>query len=51
MELRPFGGTGLSVPILGFGAGHIGDPALDEGEVGRLLQNKFQGLLKVGTCL
>jgi hypothetical protein len=36
MERRPFGRTGLTVPILGFGAGHVGDPALDEAEVGRI---------------
>jgi aryl-alcohol dehydrogenase-like predicted oxidoreductase len=47
MELRPFGRTGLSVPILGFGAGHVGDPALDEGEVGRLLH----GALDLGVTL
>ena len=37
MESRPFGRTGLTVPLLGLGAGHIGDPALSEDEVGRLL--------------
>ena len=37
MEHRPFGDTGLRVPIMGFGAGHIGDPGLGEDEVGRLL--------------
>jgi aryl-alcohol dehydrogenase-like predicted oxidoreductase len=47
MELRPFGDTGLTVPILGFGAGHVGDPALDEGEVGRLLH----GALDLGVTL
>jgi aryl-alcohol dehydrogenase-like predicted oxidoreductase len=47
MELRPFGRTGLSVPILGFGAGHVGDPAMDEGEVGRLLH----GALDLGVTL
>ncbi|HET9212274.1 MAG TPA: aldo/keto reductase [Thermoanaerobaculia bacterium] len=47
MELRPFGNTGLTVPILGFGAGHIGDPALDEVEAGRLLH----GALDLGVTL
>ena len=35
MDLRPFGNTGLTVPALGFGAGHVGDPAVEEAEVGR----------------
>ena len=47
MELRPFGRTGLTVPILGFGAGHVGDPALAEAEVDRLLQ----GALDLGVTL
>lgn len=47
MELRPFGRTGLTVPCLGFGAGHVGDPALDEAEVGRLLH----GALDLGVTL
>ena len=47
MELRPFGRTGLTVPILGFGAGHVGDPALPEAEVGRLLH----GALDLGVTL
>ncbi|MEA2604832.1 MAG: hypothetical protein QOF89_5824 [Acidobacteriota bacterium] len=47
MERRPFGRTGLTVPILGFGAGHVGDPALDEAEVGRLLH----GALDLGVNL
>jgi aryl-alcohol dehydrogenase-like predicted oxidoreductase len=47
MELRPFGTTGLTVPVLGFGAGHVGDPALDETEVGRLLN----GALDLGVTL
>jgi aryl-alcohol dehydrogenase-like predicted oxidoreductase len=47
MERRPFGRTGLTVPILGFGAGHVGDPALDEAEVGRLLH----GALDLGVTL
>lgn len=47
MEKRPFGKTGLTVPILGFGGGHIGDPALSEEEVGRLLH----GALDLGVTL
>ncbi|HEX3527732.1 MAG TPA: aldo/keto reductase [Thermoanaerobaculia bacterium] len=47
MEQRDFGRTGLRVPILGFGAGHIGDPALPEEEVGRLLH----GALDLGVTL
>ena len=47
MELRPFGRTGLTVPVLGFGAGHVGDPAMDEAEVGRLLH----GALDLGVAL
>jgi aryl-alcohol dehydrogenase-like predicted oxidoreductase len=35
--LRPFGTTGLQVSPLGFGAGHIGDPAMGEAEVAALL--------------
>jgi aryl-alcohol dehydrogenase-like predicted oxidoreductase len=47
MDERPFGTTGLRVPVLGFGAGHIGDPALSEEEVGRLLH----GALDLGVTL
>ncbi|HZF08879.1 MAG TPA: aldo/keto reductase [Thermoanaerobaculia bacterium] len=47
MEHRPFGRTGLSVPVLGFGAGHVGDPALSDSEVGRLLH----GALDLGVTL
>lgn len=34
---RPLGATGLEVPALGLGAGHIGDPALPDREIDRLL--------------
>lgn len=34
---RPFGATGLTVSVLGFGAGKIGDAALDDVAAGRLL--------------
>jgi aryl-alcohol dehydrogenase-like predicted oxidoreductase len=47
MDHRPFGRTGLTVPRLGFGAGHVGDPALDETEVERLLH----GALDLGVTL
>jgi aryl-alcohol dehydrogenase-like predicted oxidoreductase len=47
MDHRPFGRTGLTFPCLGFGAGHVGDPALAEAEVGRLLH----GVLDLGVTL
>lgn len=47
MIVRPFGTTGLSVSALGFGAGHIGDLALDEREAERLLN----GVLDAGVTL
>ena len=37
MLVRPFGNAGIDVPALGFGAGHIGGPELDEREAGDLL--------------
>jgi len=37
MHIRDLGTTGLQVSALGYGAGHISDPSLDEAEVGRLL--------------
>ena len=37
MIRRALGATGLTVPALGLGAGQLGDAALDEAEVGRLL--------------
>jgi aryl-alcohol dehydrogenase-like predicted oxidoreductase len=37
MDLRDFGATGLSVTPLGFGAMQIGDPAIDDRDAGRLL--------------
>jgi len=47
MEYRAFGNTGLSVSALGFGAGHIGDPATDESKTERLLN----GVLDMGINL
>lgn len=37
MEYRSLGRVGLTVSALGFGAGAIGDPAMDEAHVSRLL--------------
>lgn len=37
MEYRNFGKTGLHVPVLGFGAGHIGSPGVEEKAVELLL--------------
>src|SRR5690242_5287133 len=37
MLYRTFGASGLTVSVLGFGAGQIGDPGLDEAAAGQLL--------------
>lgn len=37
MEQRAFGATGLRVPVLGFGAGHIGAPGASDVEACRVL--------------
>ena len=37
MQLRPFGRTGLHVPLLGFGAMQLGDPRIAEDDAARLL--------------
>ena len=37
MQYRPFGRTGLTVSVLGFGAGQVGDARMPEEEAGRLL--------------
>ncbi len=47
MEQRALGNTGLTVSALGFGAGHVGRPELDEADVGRLLN----GALDMGITL
>ena len=36
---RPFGKAGFDVSVLGFGAGHIGDPAMSEDRVAKLLHD------------
>lgn len=51
METRPFGRTGLTVPALGFGAGHVGDDALDDADAGALLHRVLDlGLTFVDTA-
>ncbi|WP_243316440.1 aldo/keto reductase [Geothrix paludis] len=45
--LRPYGSTGMVVSLLGFGAGHIGDPAFSEKDCGAFLH----GLLDAGVTL
>lgn len=47
MERRPFGGSGLEVSVLGFGAGHVGRADMPEEEAGRLLN----GVLDAGLNL
>lgn len=48
---RPFGATGLSVSPLGFGAGQIGSPALDEQAVARLLNEVLDcGITLIDTA-
>ncbi len=44
---RPFGATGLTVPVLGLGAGQLGDARLDDAAAGRLLN----GALDLGVTL
>ena len=39
MRMRSFGETGLKVSVLGFGALQIGDPALAETHVARVLNH------------
>jgi aryl-alcohol dehydrogenase-like predicted oxidoreductase len=48
---RPFGNTGLTVPILGFGAGGIGDPSLSESDAGALLNSVVDlGVVLIDTA-
>lgn len=51
MLKRPYGRSGLSVPILGFGAMQVGDPALEEARVARLLHHVLDaGLALLDTA-
>jgi aryl-alcohol dehydrogenase-like predicted oxidoreductase len=47
VELRPLGQTGLSVSVLGLGAGRIGEPAASDADVERLVA----GALDAGVTL
>lgn len=47
IPIRDYGTTGLRVPALGYGAGKIGDPNLDEGFVSELLNQ----ILDLGVTL
>jgi aryl-alcohol dehydrogenase-like predicted oxidoreductase len=51
LPLRSFGSTGLRVPLLGFGAMQVGDPALDEARAARLLNHVLDaGLTLLDTA-
>lgn len=51
METRPLGETGIQVPVLGFGAGHIGGEDLSEAEAGRLLNEVLDlGITLIDTA-
>jgi aryl-alcohol dehydrogenase-like predicted oxidoreductase len=51
MQQRAYGSTGLRVPVLGFGAMQVGDPALGETHVERLLHHVLDaGLTLIDTA-
>lgn len=51
MDVRPFGGTGLTVPVLGFGAMQLGDPRIPEAQVASLLHRALDlGLTLIDTA-
>ena len=51
MERRPFGQTGLRVPVLGFGAMQLGDPRVPEDHAARLLNHALDlGLTLIDTA-
>lgn len=51
MQSRPLGSTGLTVPIIGLGAGHIGSPHLSDSHVDSLLQTAFDnGVTLIDTA-
>lgn len=51
MRRRPFGGTGLEVPVLGFGAMQVGDRSLPEQDAARVLHAALDaGLTLIDTA-
>jgi aryl-alcohol dehydrogenase-like predicted oxidoreductase len=51
MQTRPFGRSGIVVPVLGFGAMQLGDPALPEQDAARLLNLALDlGLTLIDTA-
>src|SRR5512137_1693273 len=51
MPMRVYGGGVLRVPVLGFGAMQIGDPAIDEAAASRMLNHVLDaGLTLVDTA-
>ncbi len=51
MQTRPYGRTGISVPVLGFGAMQVGDPALPERDAERVLNAALDlGLTLIDTA-
>lgn len=51
MQTRPYGRTGIVVPVLGFGAMQVGDPRLPESDVERVLNAALDlGLALVDTA-
>lgn len=51
MQTRPFGRTGIEVPVLGFGAMQVGDPALAEPVAARVLNAALDlGLTLIDTA-
>ncbi|HET9693140.1 MAG TPA: aldo/keto reductase [Steroidobacteraceae bacterium] len=51
MQMRPYGESGLHVPVLGFGAMQVGDPSLDEAPAERLLHHVLDaGLTLIDTA-
>lgn len=51
MQRRPFGLTGLEVPLLGFGAMQAGDPRLPDAQAARLLHHALDhGLTLIDTA-
>jgi aryl-alcohol dehydrogenase-like predicted oxidoreductase len=51
VQTRPYGSSGLQVPVLGFGAMQVGDPSLGEAQVERLLHHVLDaGLTLLDTA-